>query len=153
MDFQPLPKDEPIRSVIKAAFDADLPVSGGWGYDKNDAMRLEALPPGHSVTQTEHMLASMRTYLEMHLTLPKETRYGSINLNETERETIEDESGVWHRVVYQVDAMKERDYESLIEEYKKGYGKEDFDIEAHFRKRKEATFQRMITVWFLLSFL
>ncbi len=147
-EFKALPDTEPIREVIKAAFDADLDIEGSWGYDKTHPTRILSLPSNATLSQVQHMLASMRAYLEMHLTLPKEERYGSINLNEISREEYTENARTLHKVVYEINAMKERDYNRFIDEYKGGYGKEDFDLEAHFRARKEATLSREVVYWF-----
>ena len=147
-EFSPLPDNDPVQDVIRAAFDADLDISGGWGYTPDTPLVLHALPPSESLPQTQHMLASMRTYLEMHLTRPKKERYGSINLNEIERHTEERNGKHVECVHYKVEAMKEHDYETFIEEYKEGYGRPDFDLNDHFQRRKQATFQRTIVMCF-----
>ena len=146
--FAQLPDTQPLQEVINAAFDAQLNVSGGWGYTKDAPIVIHALPAGQNLPQMQHMLASMRCYLEMHMTLPKEKRYGSIKLNEIDRDETGHQKRTLHRVVYRVDAMKEEDYERFIEEYKQGYGKADFDLQAHFQRRKHATLQREIAVYF-----
>ena len=149
--FKQIPSDEPIAEVIKAAFDTDLPVEGGWGYNKEEATLFTGNPQGLPVTQLEHMLASMHAYLEMNMTLPKEERYGSINLNEKNREESVEGEKIYHKVTYEITAMKEDIYATFIDEYKEGYGKEDFDMEAHFRRRKEATLTRLEPYWFEVS--
>jgi hypothetical protein len=146
--FEQIPSGEPIRDVIKAAFDADLPLTGGWGYLQTSATCIEENPDRIPLGQLEHMIASMRAYLEMHMTQPEEARYGSINLNEKSRETIETQEGIYHLVTYEISAMKESDYAFFIEEYKEGYGQEGFDMEDHFRRRKESTLIRIEPYWF-----
>ncbi len=149
--FKQIPSDEPISEVIKAAFDTDLPVEGGWGYTQELATVFTGNPQGLPAAQLEHMLASMRTYLEMNMILPKEKRYGSINLNEKSREEIVEGEKLYHKVMYEITAMKEDTYAAFIDEYKEGYGKEDFDMEAHFQRRKEATLTRLEPYWFEVS--
>jgi hypothetical protein len=149
--FKQIPSSEPIADVIKSAFDAVLPVEGGWGYDKHEATVFYDNPQQLPVEQLEHMLISMRAYLEMNMTLPKEARYGSINVNEKLRETVTEENHIYHKVVYEISAMKEEDYERFIEAYKEGYGKEMFDVDAHFRQRKAATLLRSVMYWFEVS--
>lgn len=145
--FQNIPTTTPVREVIRSAFDADLPVEGGWGYTIEEALTL--LPPLPApLTQLEYTLASMRTHIEMQMTLPPEQRYGGINLNELQREERTIEEKTYDIVTYEVTAMKESDYARFIEEYKEGYGKEDFDITAHFESRKAATLHREITFCF-----
>ena len=146
--FIQIPSDENIQNVIRSAFDTELPVSGGWGYSKNEATLFESNKDALPLKQLEHMLASMRAYIEMNMTLPEAQRYGSINLNELSRETVEEDGTVYDKVSYEISAMKESVYADFINEYKEGYGKEDFDIEDHFSRRKEATLTRVLTHWF-----
>jgi len=149
--FTPISSDEKIATLIEAAFDTKLPVVGGWGYHKDDATIIKSNPNNPPLSQIEHMLASMRAYLEMSITQPKELRYGSINLNEKERETVTERNQCYHKVTYEISAMKESDYTTFIEEYKEGYGKKDFDIDDHFKRRKEATLVRKEPYWFEVS--
>ncbi len=149
--FPKIPSDDSINKVINAAFDTDLPIEGGWGYNQSLATAITSLPEGIPLIQLEHTIASMRAYIEMNMTQPKDERYGSINLNEKVRETIEEEEKVFHKVTYEISAMKEDTYAAFIDEYKEGYGKEEFDMEDHFRRRKEATLIRIEPYWFEVS--
>ena len=144
--FEQLQSDNDLKEVIKSAFDADLALSGAWGYTQELATTIEStdLP----LIQLEHMLASMRTYIEMNMTLPKEERYGSINLNETHREQIKVGNLVYDKVTYEITAMKEETYTAFINEYKEGLGTEGFDITEHFNQRKKATITRTEAYWF-----
>jgi len=140
--FIKIPSDDSIATVIKSAFDMDLDVSGGWGYEMRHAIKYQesSLP----LPQLQHTLASMRTHLEMSMTQHAEQRYGGINLTEKSRQT----TGDFEAVTYQVTAMLESDYADFINAYKEGYGTADFDMEAHFKARKNATLHREIVVWF-----
>ena len=135
--------------VIKSAFDTDLEVNGAWGYTQSLATVIEHtdLP----ILQLEHTLASMRAYIEMNMTQEKKDRYGSINLNETSREQIQKDGSTYDKVTYEITAMKEETYALFINEYKEGYGTEVFDLNEHFKRRKEATLSRVIIFWFNVS--
>ncbi|SFZ98180.1 hypothetical protein MNB_SV-5-737 [hydrothermal vent metagenome] len=87
----------------------------------------------------------------MNMTQDKEDRYGSINVNETSREQVKEDVYIYEKVTYVITAMKEDIYAEFIDEYKEKYGKDDFDLDEHFRKRKEATLTRTITYWFEVS--
>jgi len=144
--FEQLKSDNDLKEVIKAAFDADLSVSGAWGYTQALATIIEASDV--PVKQLEHMIASMRSYIEMNMTLPQEARYGSINLNEIHREQIPVNGLVYDKVTYEITAMKEEAYTAFINEYKEGLGTEGFDITEHFNQRKKATITRNEEYWF-----
>jgi predicted small secreted protein len=146
MSFEQLKSDNDLKEVIKTAFDADLAVSGSWGYTQELATVIESTEV--PLAQLEHMLASMRSYIEMNMTLPKEDRYGSINLNETQREQIKVGDLVYDKVTYEITAMKEDLYTAFINEYKEGLGTEGFDITEHFNQRKKATISRSEAYWF-----
>jgi len=142
--FKQLPKNTDIRELIKSTFDADLALTGGWGYTKETATVIEALPEGMSLPQLEHMITTIRAHLEMNITQEKENRYGAINANERARE----ESGVFNKITYEVTGIKEARFNAFIQEYKEGYGKEDFDLNAHFKRRQEATLTREVVHYF-----
>ena len=144
--FEQLKSDNDLKEVIKSAFDADLALSGAWGYTQELATVIVStdLP----LTQFEQMIASMRTYIEMNMTLPKEDRFGSINLNEIHREQVSVGNLLYDKVTYEITAMKEDIYTSFINAYKEGYGTEGFDMTEHFDQRKKATLTRTEVYWF-----
>lgn len=145
--FEPLIHVNNLNAIIKSAFDMDLSISGGWGYTQEEATiihRIDNIP----LAQFEHTFASMRAYGEMNMSLPKEQRYGSINVNENRRETVHADDKIFERVTYEISAMKEDVYAALIDEYKKGYGKVGFDMEDHFQRRAESTLKREVIHWF-----
>lgn len=144
--FEQLQCDNDLKEVIKSAFDSDIDLSGAWGYTQDLATVIHSSET--PVTQLEHMLASMRSYIEMNMTLPEEDRYGSINLNETRREQEHIGNLVYDKVTYEITAMREDTYNTFISEYKEGLGKEGFDISEHFDQRKKATITRSEEYWF-----
>ena len=150
-NFKPITSSNDMREVLKSAFDVDIEVSGAWGYNKKESTVLEGNHNNLPLNQFEHTLASMRAYLEMNMTQKKKDRYGSINLNETARESFNDNGLAYHEVNYEITAMKDEDYTTFINEYKEGYGKEDFDLNDHFKRRKERTLTRTVKHWFEVS--
>ena len=94
------------------------------------------------------MIASMRTYIEMSMTLPEAERFGSINLNELCREEEHVGNLIYDKVTYEITAIKEATYTAFINEYKEGLGTEGFDITEHFNQRKKATITRNEDYWF-----
>ncbi len=150
-DFPKLSDKEPIAKILKSAFDTELSVEGSWGYTIETPIVILCLPKNTTIEQMQYMLASMRTHIEMQMTQAKENRYGGINLSELKREKIGQKDTMIESLTYQIEAIKEQDYALLIEEYKIGYGKEGFDLEAHFKKRKEVTLKRIETIYFDIS--
>ena len=148
-DFEKVSSQEPIKEVIKSAFDTTLEVSGGWGYDQDLATVLYSSPL--PLTQLQHMLVSMRSYIEMNMTRTPTERYGSINVKEIQREHIEQKTAIYEKVTYEITGMLEQRYNSFIKAYKEGYGKEEFDIKEHFSQREEETLKREESYWFEVS--
>lgn len=149
MNFNQVETGGNLKEMIKSAFDIEMPVDGEWGYSMESPLIIRETEM--SLPQLEHTLASMRAHLEMSLMPGKEERYGSINLNESEREEHREKDGVIHEVTYTITAMKESDYSTFIDEYKENYGKDDFDLADHFKRRKRATLVRTETVWFKIA--
>ena len=147
-NFKPITSSNDMREVLKSAFDVDLEVAGAWGYNKEKSTVLQENHNNLPLNQFEHTLASMRTYLEMNMTQEKEDRYGSINLKEVSRESFDDNGLTYHEVSYEITAMKDDDYATFISEYKEGYGKDTFDLNDHFKRRKERTLTRTVKYWF-----
>ena len=149
--FKTLQNSDNIRELIKSTFDADLDISGGWGYTQKDATVIASLPQGMPLKQLEHMLSTIRAHLEMNITQTEENRYGGINANETARVAEQIQKSHYDEVTYEVTGIKEALNTEIIKEYKAGYGKEDFDMNAHFQKRKDATLVREVTHYFEVS--
>ena len=149
-EFKEIASGDPLKEVVKTAFDAEMDISGGWGYSQDEATRIHSseLP----LEQFEHTFAMMRAYIEMNMTLSEEERFGSINPKEIKREEIVENSKTYDKVTYEITAMQESRYNDFINAYKKGYGQEDFDLSAHFQERKEATLHREVQHWFLKDF-
>ncbi len=149
--FNTLTENTNIQELIKTTFDADLPVSGDWGYSKDRASIINALPQGMPILQLEHTITSIRAHLEMNITQEKENRFGGINANEKTREVMRIESAVFDKVTYEITAIKEDLYNAFIKEYKEGYEKETLDLNDHFKRRKEATLIRETVHYFEVS--
>ena len=149
--FKKLKEDNNIQELIKSTFDVDIPLSGGWGYAKEEATIIKALIKNQSLSQLQHIITSIRAHLEMNITQDKEHRYGAINANERVREEIETKEGLFHKVTYEITAMKEDMYNAFIKEYKEGYNKEEFDLNTHFKKREKATLTRTVSHYFEVS--
>lgn len=150
--FNLLQKNINIQKLIKETFDADLPLSGDWGYSQERASIIETpLSQGMTLPQLEHMVTSIRAHLEMNITQEEENRYAAINANELSREESQNNGLIYDKVTYEVTAIKEDLFKQFILEYKEGYEKEGFDLNQHFKRRKEATLTREVIHYFEVS--
>jgi hypothetical protein len=143
--FATIDPEGDLAAMIERVYETRLEVSGGWGYTPDSATRLHALPV--SKMQVQFNLAYMRSYLEMNITRTPQERYGGIDLQETSRRR----EGTLEEVHYRVSGIPETLYNAFIDEYKAGYGRDDFDINDHFARRNDATLVRNVSYWFDLS--
>lgn len=149
--FNTLAENNNIQELIKTTFDSDLPLSGDWGYSQEKASIIEALPQSMPLLQLEHMITSIRAHLEMNITQVEENRYGAINANEIAREESQNDGLIYNKVTYEITAIKEDLFKQFMREYKEGYEKEGFDLNEHFKRRKEATLTREVVHYFEVS--
>lgn len=149
--FNTLQKNTNIQDLIKETFDVDLPLSGDWGYSKEGASIINALPKGMPILQLEHTITSIRAHLEMNITQEEEKRYAGINTNEKSREVMNTDTGIFDKITYEITAIKEDLYKTFIKEYKEGYENKTLDLSDHFKRRKKATLTREVTHYFEVS--
>ena len=149
--FHPIQENTNIQELIKTTFDADLPIAGDWGYSQEKASIIEVLPQDMPLLQLEHMITSVRAHLEMNITQEATNRYGAINVNELAREEFQNDGLAYEKVTYEVTAIQEDLFKNFILEYKEGYEKEGFDLNEHFKRRKEATLTREVVHYFEVS--
>ena len=150
-NFKKLQDNTDIQELIKTTFDADLPLAGSWGYSKEKSTIIKSIPERMTLPQLEHMVSTIRAHLEMNITQEEENRYSGININERARENSEENGAVFNKITYEITAMKEGIYTSFTKEYKENYGKSDFDLNAHFKKRQEVTLTREVIHYFEMS--
>lgn len=134
-----------IRKIIKDTFNADLDISGGWGYDEKSAVIVHSLHVDKE--QFFGMFATIKATIELSILKQEDERYSGINPSIKNIETL----GDFTKVDFEISAIKKQTYNELIKEYKDGYGKRDFDLEKHFEKRKSATLHANMTCWFLMD--
>jgi len=147
IEFQTLPVVDDISEVIEDVFGVKLDINGGWGYDNTSALIVGKLDT--DVDQFIDMFCNMRANIEMNLTLEEQDRYAGINLSFKESKEFEINNKVYDIVSFEITAMKETVYSQFIKEYKENYGKQEFDLSEHFKKRKESTVTRYVDYWFL----
>ncbi len=143
-------KIEPVENMaelILEVFNVKLDISGGWGYDNKKPVVVNSLDI--PIDQFLNLFASLRANIEMNLTLEKDDRYGGINVYFLDGEQFSIENKTYDHIKFEITAMKEKDYAKVIQEYKDNYGKnESFDMDEHFKKRKELTIKQVSDFWF-----
>ena len=146
VDFKPLEKVDSIQKVIEDIFSIKLDISGGWGYDNNSVVIVNSLDM--PIEQFVNLFASIRANIEMNLTLEEDERFGGINVTLQESKEFKIANKNYDVVTFKITAINEKTYANFIKEYKENYGKKEFDLEKHFKKRKEKTVVRVMDYWF-----
>lgn len=147
--FEKLPPVDDIAGVLEDIFSVKLDVTGSWGYDNNSALEVNSLDI--PIDQFLHTFASMRANIEMNLTLDEQNRYAGINVTQVESKEFEIENKKYDLVTFKISAIKEKEYNDFIQEYKDNYGKEDFDLKKHFDNRAKATIEIQSDFWFIFK--
>ncbi len=138
---------EDIQKIAKEIFGIDLSISGGWGYDENSATVIDKLEM--PMDQFTNIFATIRANIEMNITLDDENRYSAINITLIDSKETKINNKTYTVVSFKITAINELLYKDFIKEYKEGYGKKEFDLAEHFKKREENTIVRNIDYWFL----
>ena len=146
MEFKPIEKVDSTKEVIEDVFGVKLDISGGWGYDNSSAVEVNSLDM--PIDQFLNLFATVRANIEMNLTLEEDERYGGVNVTFQESKKFEINSKTYDIVTFKITAMNEKIYADFIKEYKEGYGKKEFDLADHFKRRKEKTITRVTDYWF-----
>lgn len=147
MQYKQLTPVEDISGLILEVFDVKLDISGGWGYDHKSVVVVNSLDM--PIDQFLNLFASLRANIELNLTLEEDERYGGINVHFLDGEQFSIENKTFDHIKFEITAMREKEYAKVIQEYKDNYGKnKDFDMEAHFQKRKELSINFVADFWF-----
>ena len=158
---QPLPimtKKTP-REIMAADYGSVhgvLPIRGGWGYTKEDACIIDKNDPlvdpllPFDGVGVEFVFVEKRIYEEMIIFRPNGEKFSGIKWNLQEQRLIEEGGRNFDKLVFEITAFRDNDWEELKAEYEgpHGYGHPDFDEESHERKRQEKMVRFTREFWF-----
>jgi len=139
-----------------------LPISGGWGYTKDDACIINKNDPLVSPdipfdgVAIEYVFVRQRIHEEMIIFRPKGDRFSGIKWTLLLQRLIEDGGRSYDNLKFEITAFHDEDWYLLKSEYggPKGFGHPDFDLAAHERKRQEKMIRIEQEFWFdITSFL
>jgi len=155
----PITSRESPREILAAHFKSlrgALPIRGGWGYsqadaciiDKNDPIVDPSLP--FDGVSLEYVFVEKRIYEEMIIFRPEGEKYSGIKWNLEEKNLIPDAGRYFDRLVFEITAYQDDDWEELRSEFEgpQGYGHPDFDLEAHEKKCQEKVVRLTREYWF-----
>lgn len=145
--FEKLNSVDSIKDVIRNLFDVELNLEGGWGYDSDSSLVINSLEV--PIEQFITMFTTLRSNVEMNF--QKQEKYGGITLSLEELKSIDVDIVEYQVARFKLSCMSEKVYVQFIKEYKDNYGKKEFDISDHFKRRKEQTLTRSVECWFCIK--
>lgn len=147
IEFKKIDAVDDISGVIEDLFEVKLDIHGGWGYNHKEAVEVDSL--NMPINEFLNMFAIIRANIEMNLILEKDEKFSGINVNFLDGKQIEVDNELYDMISYEITAININDNNFFIEEYKNNYGKnEKFDLEDHFKRRKESTIIIQSDYWF-----
>jgi len=147
VEFKKLESVENIKEVVANLFDIELNIAGGWGYGSESALKVEQLDI--PIEQFINMFTTLRSNVEMNF--DKKEKYGGITLSLEELKSLDIDNTPYQIARFNLSAMSEKVSAEFIKEYKENYGKKEFDIGEHFKRRKEQTLTRVVECWFYMK--
>jgi hypothetical protein len=153
----PVRTDALLSKVLAEDFPRDcshLPISGGWGYTKPDAIvfirNQFSIPAAIDFVSLEHHIAQKIIYEELIIFRPKEGRFSGINLKLKGQHLIRDDHRKYDHLEFGITCWSDFHWNLLKAEWEENdFGKSTrFDAEAHASKRitSEITYDR--DFWF-----
>jgi hypothetical protein len=150
---------ESPREILHADFKSlggRLPISGGWGYTKeeacvinrNDAIVNQSLP--FDGVGLEYLFVEKRIYEELIIFRPEGRRFSGIRWELVQQRLVPDGPSVFDHLVFNVYAFLDTDWNELKAEFEgpNGFGTAGFSAEDHARKRKEKQVCLRREFWF-----
>jgi hypothetical protein len=156
--FQIATKEAP-RDVLAADFKslgAGLPISGGWGYTKEDACIVNKNDPHADPSlpfdgiAVERLFVEKRIYEEMIIFRPDGETFSGIHWELLEQNLVKEAGRSFDRLLFEITALLDNDWQALKAEFEgpNGHGSPDFDMLAHAKKRQEKTVRLTREYWF-----
>jgi hypothetical protein len=155
-DLEPV---ESTRDLLMQAYrlpDDALPISGGWGYTLQDACVIDRTHPCRDPEApfngigVERLFVEKRMYLELIVMRPPGGKYSGIRWNLDSQELQVHEGRRFDRIVFDVECMRDEDWDRLKAEWEapSGYGHMDFDEARHLAERSARTLRFKREFWF-----
>ena len=150
-----LPRDVLIKCFPSLA--GHMPISGGWGRTQQDACCIEsgsvfplACEQEDSAWHTIFVFVEKSIYMELIVGQPLNNRYSGISWQLRDRQTKVENGRIYECLAYEVSAFADKDWEHLKSEWEgpQGVRSDDFDIEAHSRRRADLLKTTVHEYWF-----
>ena len=150
---------ETPREIIAADFKSlreELPISGGWGYTKEDAVVIDRNDPVVSKgmpfdgVEIEYIFVEKRIYEELIIFRPKDDKYSGIEWNLLKQKCTSDNGKKYDVLSFEVKAIPDLDWEELKSEWEEnnGFQSSQSELNAHIEKRSSKMIRYVTDYWF-----
>ncbi len=145
------------RETIYKHFEQVLPIKGGWGYSKDDAVIIDSNDASINKSEVfngikyEYKFIEKRLFEEMIVTRSLEEGYAGIVWNLISQELIHDDGKYYDRIIVDVSALLYIDWLKLKEEWENNYYNPSFNKREHEHKKQEKTYKFEREFWFEIS--
>lgn len=154
----PVRCDVPLRQVLAEDFPrdcADLPIAGGWGYDRDHAIILSgegvrARAPRGDFTALEYFLAEKIIHEELIFFRVESERFAGIRLSPGRQMLVEHDGRRYDALEFAISCWPDRHWEYLRAEWEgNGFGRRPgFSVSAYESRREAAQIRYERTFWF-----
>lgn len=149
------------QAFLASAFDnGALPIRGGWGYSKEDAVIIDTAHPvadrsrPFNGTGVEYGFARLRMFLELVILRPGDKRYSGCQMELIRQELHNGDNGKkYDQLLFDITALPSKTWDALKAEWEGPHGiaSPGFDKQDHIRRRDAATVHYMGEYWFEIS--
>lgn len=159
LPLDPVKTETSPREVIARDFKSlrgGLPISGGWGYTKDDACVIQKNDPlvnpnmPFNGVEIEYIFVEKRIYEEMIIFRPEGHQFAGIEWKLIKQSTIREEGKIYDKLTFEIRAFEAKTFSKLKEEFEgpNGFRSKDFDLKAHLKKREENVKKFIRDFWF-----
>ena len=133
-----------------------LPIHGGWGYSKEDAVVIDKndLVVSKNVPfdgiGIEYIFIEKRIYEELIIFRPKDSKYSGIKWNLLEQRTENHKNKMYDVLSFEVTAFSDKDWSALKTEWERnnGFQSSEPGLKNHLKKKNEKMVCYTTEYWF-----
>jgi hypothetical protein len=155
--IRPVQTEEALRQVLAHDFPkdcAELPISGGWGYSRSEAIVFvrDAFPTSMPINfvPLEYHISQKIIYEELIIFRPKDYRFSGIEKKLLGQDLTEQEGNTYDRLNFVVSCWSDWHWDQLRKEWEDNeFGQRvGFDLGAHQAKRGSSQVKYEREFWF-----
>ena len=151
--------DETSREIIAADFkslDGELPIYGGWGYSREDAVVIDKNDPivakdiPFDGIGIERVFIEKRIYEELIIFRSEDSKCSGIEWNLIKQELKNYNDRTYDVLYFVVTAIPDSDWEALKSEWESndGFQSSEANLKSHMDKRDRKTIRYETEYWF-----